>query len=74
MPIFEFRCPQCHAEFESLVRRSETPSCPDCESREVTRLMSSTAARLGSKLPVPNAACPPIEAGPCGPGCCRLPD
>lgn len=73
MPIFEFRCAECRSDFESLARRDETPPCPQCESPKVSRLMSSVTARTGASLPVTGSACPPIEAGPCGPGCCRLP-
>jgi len=73
MPLFEFRCPDCTRMSELLVRRDERPACPHCGARRLERLMSAPAVG-GASSPLPIAAgCPPIDAGPCGPGCCRLP-
>ncbi|MBA3316271.1 MAG: zinc ribbon domain-containing protein [Planctomycetota bacterium] len=71
MPLYEFRCPTCSREFEALVRPTEQAICPSCRSPKVERLLSVTSARVTGTGP---AACPPVEAGPCGPGCCRLPN
>lgn len=79
MPIHEFRCSTCNGDFEILLRAdalgraTDELACPKCASVNVTRLMSSSAAHAGAALPVTSGECPPIEAGPCGPGCCRLP-
>ncbi len=41
MPIYEYCCKDCEKSFEKLVFGSETPECPSCNSKKVTRLMSS---------------------------------
>lgn len=44
MPIYNFRCTACAAEFEELMRIDDpAPACPACGSAEVTRLLSRTA-------------------------------
>ena len=43
VPIYDFRCDSCGAEFEELVRASETPPCPGCGSAEPRRLLSQVA-------------------------------
>jgi putative FmdB family regulatory protein len=41
MPLYEFRCGACGAEFEALVRTSsQSPSCPACACTTVDRLTS----------------------------------
>jgi putative FmdB family regulatory protein len=40
MPLYEFRCGACGAEFEVLVRGSQPPSCPACSCTTVDRLTS----------------------------------
>lgn len=41
MPIFEYQCRQCGREFEYLAMGKDTPVCPECESSEVCKLMST---------------------------------
>ncbi|HAV32632.1 MAG: FmdB family zinc ribbon protein [Planctomyces sp.] len=75
MPLFEFVCEQCQHQAELLVGRSETPACPSCGSRKMQKQLSVFAGRVAggsSSLPM-TSACPPPEAGPCSPHCCRLP-
>lgn len=74
MPLFEFRCTTCDHEFETLVRSSEQPECPECRSQVLEKLMSPSAAHVagGRLLPIA-AGCPPGDAPPCSPHCCRLP-
>jgi putative FmdB family regulatory protein len=73
MPLFEFHCPDCGHQFETLARRDERPACPQCAGARLERLMSAPAAGVSNRsLPIA-AGCPPMEAGPCGPACCRLP-
>jgi putative FmdB family regulatory protein len=74
MPIFEYRCGGCAVEFELLVRPSTVLACPECQSQELDKLLSVPAVRSGHAhhaLPLASD-CPPPEAGPCRPGCCRI--
>ena len=32
MPLYSYQCKACEAEFELLLRTSDTPSCPSCGS------------------------------------------
>jgi putative FmdB family regulatory protein len=48
MPIYGYDCNKCGHEFETLVRSSETPSCPSCESIDLTRQLSLIAAPVKS--------------------------
>lgn len=42
MPIYEYRCGKCKNEFEIFHRTGNpmAPSCPECLSMDVTRLIS----------------------------------
>lgn len=55
MPIYEYRCPACETKFEQLIRDSEALElqCPNCGTREVSRLLSvfATNTNLGSSTP-----------------------
>jgi putative FmdB family regulatory protein len=43
MPLYEFECGECGAQFERLVRGSESVACPACNSVRVERLLSMFA-------------------------------
>ncbi|MDR2142366.1 MAG: zinc ribbon domain-containing protein [Deltaproteobacteria bacterium] len=52
MPIYEYKCPQCGQEFETLVTRSqELIACPGCGHERCDKLMSSFRSLGGSKSP-----------------------
>ena len=43
MPIYEYKCNNCQKKFEKLVgvvAGSKTISCPNCQSEDVTQLIS----------------------------------
>lgn len=40
MPIFEYVCDDCGAEFDLLVRGRETPACTACGSTALTKKLS----------------------------------
>ena len=49
MPIYEYTCDSCAAEFEKIVRNSsEEIECPKCGSSGVTRQVSAFAFKSGS--------------------------
>lgn len=73
MPLFEFFCEECSHHAELLVGRTEKPACPKCGSRKMDKLMSASAGRVASGSLSMASSCPPPEAGPCSPHCCRLP-
>ena len=81
MPLFEYHCNQCHAEFEHLVRGAdEGVSCPQCGGRRVEKLISVPARPAsssgGSSLPLSQSA--PMSGGcglpQCGQGYCAMDD
>ncbi|MCE4556830.1 FmdB family zinc ribbon protein [Roseateles cellulosilyticus] len=47
MPLFDFHCDSCQAEFERLVRGSEPPTCPQCGSAALTKLLVNALAPAG---------------------------
>lgn len=56
MPIYGYECNECGERFEKLVRSSETPACPSCESEELTKqlsLIASPAKGGADAAPVP---------------------
>jgi putative FmdB family regulatory protein len=53
MPIYEYQCSDCGHEFEKLVRFSDpkinSPNCPDCQSENTFKRLSTIAAYSGGK-------------------------
>lgn len=74
MPLFEYRCRPCEHQFEALIRNGESAVCPKCGRPQVEKLISAAAGRVAgaSSLPVVSGGCPPSDAPPCSPHCCRL--
>lgn len=51
MPLYEYSCRQCDAQFERLVRNcgeEESVACPQCDCREVKRVPSCFSTGSGS--------------------------
>ncbi|MEZ4621309.1 MAG: zinc ribbon domain-containing protein [Caldilineaceae bacterium] len=51
MPLFEFKCTECGAIFEQLVRSTRNPQeiiCPSCKSNATQKLLSGFAVAGGS--------------------------
>jgi putative FmdB family regulatory protein len=74
VPLFEYRCTPCSRDFELLVRAGEEVCCPECGTSALEKLFSEAAApsvRNGPSLPI-SGGCPPADAPPCSPHCCRL--
>ena len=71
MPIYEYTCDDCDADFETLVRGDEQPECPTCGGTRLDKQLSVPAAHGAgaSQLPIcpkPAAA----AAGGCGSSQC----
>ncbi len=73
MPIYEYRCRDCGAEFEELgapSQDSEAVTCRACAGRRVTRLLSAFAvgavAETRAPEPGPCGACGAAQRGMCG--------
>jgi putative FmdB family regulatory protein len=43
MPLYDLECLDCGARFEALVRSSNEPKCPQCDSGNLERLLSMFA-------------------------------
>ena len=48
MPIYEYACRSCARQFEALVLKNTVPACPECESRDLERLLSPPVVRSES--------------------------
>lgn len=75
MPIYEYVCGKCGAEFERLVKSSETkPECPKCGSGNVAKKLSRFAASVKTPGCPARGICSESAAGGCGcghTGCCH---
>jgi len=74
MPIYEYTCNACKKEFETLVLGSDTPTCPGCDSHDLSRLLSrcgfiSKSTGPGGETQVTSSAassaCGSCTAGSC---------
>jgi putative FmdB family regulatory protein len=60
MPIFEYKCQDCGAQFEKIIISSfNSVLCVKCESPKVDKLLSVFAVAKGSR------SATAFEAGPC---------
>ena len=64
MPIYEYHCGECEAEFEKYLRSmfaKETITCPTCGSDHVVKALSLFGtASGGSTGPAPASSCGPV--------------
>ena len=72
MPIFEYACKECGAEFDALIQGAATVACPSCESEELAKKLSSFAVAgraVSEREPIgPCGTC----GDPRGAGACAL--
>lgn len=50
MPLYDFTCEACGAEFEELTPAGTAPPCPMCGAKEAKRRWSSPVGAAGSRL------------------------
>jgi len=72
MPLYEYNCDACKADFEALVRSGEEPACPACGSGRLAKQLSVPAAHFAGARELP--VCEAPSRGPCGMGGCGLPE
>ena len=65
MPIYEYRCEDCGERFEVLTltigQKPPDLLCPECESRELKRLISSVAVHGSEPAGQPEEESPPAK-------------
>ena len=49
MPLYDFRCRACGAQFEALARPPTPPVCPACAGADLGRLQSSFSFSVRSE-------------------------
>ncbi len=56
MPIFEYRCSRCKAEFEKVIFSSDNTDirCPQCQSEAVHKKMSAASLTGSGKCGTSN--------------------
>ena len=71
MPIYEYACLACGAEFEQFVQRPSAVVCRSCQSERVSRRLSVVGVKVGGRMGDP-APASGGGGGCCGGGCgCR---
>jgi putative FmdB family regulatory protein len=63
MPIYEYACDKCDKVFEQLIVRKCDEAeieCPSCQSQDVHRVLSRTAAGTKSGSGAPGRGCGPV--------------
>lgn len=65
MPLFNYHCTQCDADFELLIFGAEEPTCPHCGSHQAEKRLTRPAPppQMGDPAPACQAcgsfgACP----------------
>jgi putative FmdB family regulatory protein len=76
MPVYEYRCRDCGATFEVLVRDGDAVVCPQCGSSSLSKLLSAAFVLSGQTArPAGQTCCGREErcaAPPCSEGgACR---
>ncbi|WP_029459727.1 FmdB family zinc ribbon protein [Solidesulfovibrio alcoholivorans] len=68
MPIYEYICEKCGAQFEDIVSASATtcPPCPKCASGDTKKLMSTCRTRTGAGQTGARTAAPSSGGGCAG--------
>lgn len=57
MPIYEYRCHNCDATFETLVQAGTTVACPQCGSSSLDKLLTAPFISSGRTARQPGYTC-----------------
>ena len=77
MPIFEYLCNGCGKQFEVLIRGSEKPQCPQCNSTRLEQQLSAfavTASPRGGSTEFASEPAPGCGQCGMGGGSCAMDD
>ncbi|GAP08638.1 MAG TPA: zinc ribbon domain-containing protein [Anaerolinea thermolimosa] len=58
MPLYEYHCQECGADFEKMVRFSEAntnPPCPHCNSLQTSKRLSTFASPASGAPGIPSS-------------------
>ena len=70
MPIYEYKCQDCGAKFEKLVRNGASVECPSCGQKHLNQEFSTFAPRAAGPKQADGPVCP---SGMCSnPGMCGM--
>ncbi|MEN3013496.1 MAG: zinc ribbon domain-containing protein [Endomicrobiia bacterium] len=66
MPIYEYKCNSCNAEFELLIYTGEEPVCPKCLSKNLTKKISKVSFKSSlSDSSSSGSSCSSCSSGSC---------
>ncbi len=70
MPLYEYVCRACSRQFEELIFGDAQPACPDCQSKDLERVLSVVSVGKGRPEMPPSAcdSCCNRGQGGCGLG------
>ncbi|MGO9096932.1 MAG: FmdB family zinc ribbon protein [Bryobacteraceae bacterium] len=72
MPLYEYRCSSCGAQFEQLRRMQDAGApvaCPKCQAPGAERLLPAISSHSGASPSQPASPCGAPD-GACGSGRC----
>jgi len=70
MPIYEYGCLACGAQFEKFMQVATAVACPSCASDRVSRRLSVVGVKVAGRMSDQSAAGPAAGGGGCcGGGC-----
>lgn len=74
MPIYEYRCAKCGADFEEIMGPNDpAPKCPECRSEKTKKMISkaclhggrSSGCYGGGDSSAPSSGCSGCSGGSC---------
>ena len=69
MPLFQYTCQECDADFEMLVNRGDKVECPKCASKKLEKQTSMPGMpQVKGSAP---SSCGDLSLPPCGAQGCR---